>query len=83
MAKGYSIRYARNYTRRNGKWKLHSIAIWDDKGYTMTFPTIEKAKEYAREYMTERNAKFGPDESGYTPYSKIYLGKEYIETVDA
>ena len=84
MAKGYSVRRAQNYTRNaKGEWKLHSMAMWDNKGYTMVFPTIEKAREAARLQMADRNSRCLANESGYIVYCKIYLGKKYIETVEA
>lgn len=84
MAKGYSVRYAENYFRKEkGGWKLHSSAEWDSKGYTKLYPTLERAKEAARQLMDKRNSWCLANESGYIVYCKIYLGKEYIETVEA
>lgn len=83
MAKGYSVRYAENYAH-NGKggWKLHSSAQWDSKGYTKLYPTIERAKEAARDLMAYRNSKRSENEAGHIVYCKIYFGKDYIETVE-
>ena len=82
MAKGYSVRYAENYTHNSkGGWKLHSSAEWDSKGYTKIYPTIERAKDAAVDLMNYRNSTRTADDAGYIVYCKIYLGKEYIETV--
>lgn len=80
MAKGYSVRRAKNYNRNEkGEWKLHSIGCWDTKGNTLQFPTVEAAEQYARDRMERQVAK--ADEVGYVPYCKIYYGNQYIKTV--
>lgn len=80
MANGYSVRYARNYTRRaDGSWKLHSGSIWDEKGYTKTWPTIEAAEQAAIERMSHITDPTAPN---YVPYCKIYRGKECIKVVN-
>lgn len=81
MAKGYSVRRARNYTRNNkGEWKLHSIGCLDDKGHTLQFPTVEAAEQFARNKMEAQTVK--ADEDGYIQYCKIYCGNQYIKTVN-
>lgn len=80
MAKGYSVRYARNYTRReDGSWKLHSSSICDEKGYTKTWPTMEAAEQAARERMSWIT---DPTAENFIPYCKIYLGKECVKVVN-
>ena len=84
MAKGYSVRYAQNYVRSpKGGWQLHSSAEWDSKGYTKIYPTIERAKEGAIALMKRINSERTASDAYYVVYCKIYLGKEYIETVEA
>lgn len=79
MAKGYSIRKGINYYRgMDGKWKLHSMASWDENGYTRKWATLEGAEEYAQSLMAR---KTDPDAQGYVQYCKIYLGNQYIKTV--
>lgn len=83
MAKGYSVRVAENYTHhrsKNGQWRLHSSALWDDKGNTLQFPTVEEAEKKAREIMNAQTMR--PDEQWYIQYCKIYKGSEYIKTVE-
>lgn len=80
MAKGYSVRTARNYTRgKDGKWRLHSQSAWDSKGYTRVWPTVEKAEEYARERMKHI---VDPSVENYIAYCKIYFGKECVKVVN-
>lgn len=79
MAKGYSVRKTTNYCMRNGKWKGHSSSIWDARGYTRTWPTVEAAEEAARERMSYNT---DPNTGGYIQYCKIYLGKEFIKVVE-
>ena len=56
--KGYSVRYARNYSRRpDGTWKLHSSSIWDENGYTKTWPSVEAAEKAAEERKKENEKK--------------------------
>lgn len=77
----YSVRKAVNYTRRNGKWKLHSCSFLDGKGYTRKFPTVEAAEAFARNQMnSEYYNKF--DEMGYISYCTIYQGKNKIKQID-
>ena len=80
MAKGYSVRTARNYyTGKDGKWKLHSQSVWDSNGYTRVWPTIEQAEEYAKERMTHITDS---NLENYIAYCKIYLGKECVKVVN-
>ena len=80
MAKGYSVRYARNYTRRaDGSWKLHSRSIWDEKGYTKTWPTIDAAEQAAMKFMGHIT---DPTAACFIPYCKIYYGKDCVKIVD-
>lgn len=80
MAKGYSIRTTRNYWRgKDGAWKGHSAAIWDEKGYTKTWPTVELAEQAARERMSHIT---DPTKENYIQYCKIYFGKTCVKTVE-
>lgn len=78
-AKGYSVRKARNYTRReDGTWKLHSSSL-TDKGYTKLWPTVEDAEKAAKlcmSFITD------PKAENFVVYCKIYRGNEYIKTVE-
>lgn len=84
MAKGYSVRYAKRecYNPKTGQFKLHSTAMWDERGYTLTFPTIEQAEQAAKELMDRRNDGKSKGEELTIDYCKIYLGREYIKTVE-
>lgn len=77
----YSVRKAVNYTRHNGKWKLHSCSFLDGKGYTQQFPTVEAAEEYARDQMENCEYYNKPDTMGYIAYCTIYQGKEKIKKI--
>jgi len=82
MANGYSLRRASNYYKGlDGKWKLHSVGVWDEKGYTRIFPTIEAAEQEAKERLRANHERRNADEENYTAYYKIYHGKEYIKTI--
>ena len=77
----YSVRKAVNYTRNNGKWKLHSCSFLDGKGYTRKFPTIEAAETFARSWM-DHEFYNKPDEMGYIAYCTIYEGRQQIKRVE-
>ena len=80
MAKGYSVRYARNYYRgKDGKWKLHSSSCWDANGYTRTWATVEAAEAYAKELMAKT---IDPESDRFIRYCKVYLGKEMVKVVN-
>lgn len=79
MANGYSVRHARNYSRRaDGSWKLHSCSITEG-GRTKTWPTIEAAEQAAREHMSWIT---DPAAANFIPYCKIYHGKECIKLIN-
>lgn len=79
MARGYSVRNTWNYYKgKDGKWKGHSIGVWDDKGRTKVWSTVEAAEEYARDLLNRYN---NPDDEQHIQYCKIYLGYELIKTI--
>jgi hypothetical protein len=79
MAKVYSVRYSRNYSRRaDGTWKLHSSSITEN-GYTKTWPTVEAAEQAAHERMSHI---VDPEAANFIQYCKVYLGNEFIKKVE-
>lgn len=76
----YSIHIVKNYVRKvDGSWHRKDMAVWDEKGYTRKFQTIEDAETY----LTERFGRItNPDEEGYIVKAKIQQGRQIIKTIE-